>query len=311
MIWLCVYIYYQCQCSYRACSAIVAGSALLLGLRCRKPSASSIRNWVVKTGYYVYCQPPASGDWCLLVDESVSIGRERLLLILGVPLGGWGFSRPLSQQDTRVLYVGVAESWKSTAIEKELLALSKKLKVGYCLSDRGNNIVSAVKRAGMLHIHDCSHEWANHLETCYAGNEDFKGLMDKLCRVRKKWVLSKYSHLMPPKLRSKARFLNVFPLIEWIENILGAWGSVPPEAQEELSFLDTYKPQIEEWVVLKEVIKSMSLILKTEGMNKGTIDRCRSLLDIKCTIGATKEFSRLLQQSWEGYADCMEVEGSN
>jgi hypothetical protein len=277
----------------------------------RKPSASTIRNWVIKSGYYAYHLPVMRDNWCIIIDESVSIGKERLLLILGVPLSDWKFDKPLSHADTRVLYVGISESWKGDAIEKILVALSKKLTISYCLSDKGNSIISAVRKSSLLQIHDCSHEFANYLEICYAEDDVFKTLMSKISMVRKKWVLSNHSHIMPPKLRSKARFLNVFPLIEWIEAIWLNWDFIDPNAQCELSFLTENKYHIEEWIILKRVVKEMSMILKTKGMNSATLESCRNILNIECQIGATKRFSQLLQTSWKKYTTLLQVENSN
>jgi hypothetical protein len=256
-------------------------------------------------------QPPVSdGKWCVIIDESVSIGRERLLLILGVPLEKWTADKPLSQQDTHVLFIGIKESWKAEDIAKELDELSKKLSIGYCVSDKGNNIVAAVKKAGLIHINDCSHEWANILKCCYGENEMFKELMSKLSMIRKSGILSKFSHLIPPPLRSKARFMNVFPLIGWIEKIWENWDLLEVPFKEKLSFLDDCKSHIEELIVLKGVIGEMSTILKTQGMSRSSLDSCKKILKAKCLNGGSKMFSDMLQASWSRYDSILQQENS-
>ena len=307
LIALCLYVQSKCHCSYRACATIVAGCASLFDIKCRKPSASTIRNWIVKSGFYEYLQPPANdGKWCIIIDESVSIGRERLLLILGVPLNNWTANKPLSQQDTDVLFIGIKESWKADDIVKELEVLCKKISIGYCVSDKGNSIVAAIRKAGLIHINDCSHEWANFLECCYGENETFKLLMGKLSMIRRIGFLSSFSHLIPPQLRSKARFMNVFPLIEWMEKIWDNWSLLEPSIKEKLSFLNECKAHIEEWIILKEVIKEMSTILKIKGMRRQTLDSCKQILNAKCLHGGTKIFSDMLQASWTRYDSLLE-----
>jgi hypothetical protein len=311
VIALCIYVYSNCHCSFRACATIVAGCSLLFDIDCRKPSASTIRNWVIKRGYYEYLKPHASDEkMCIIIDESVSIGRERLLLILGVPLKDWTAKKPLSHQDTRVLFVGIKESWKAEDIAKELKVLSEKISIGYCVSDRGNSIVAAVKMAGLIHINDCSHEWANLLKCCHGENETFKLLMGKLAMIRRTGILSKFSHLIPPPLRSKARFMNVFPLIGWIERIWESWDLLEDSFKEKLSFLNDCKSQIGELIVLRDVIGEMSAILKTEGMSRSTLDRCKMILNAKCLSGATKVFSDMLQASWGRYDSILQQENS-
>ena len=86
---------------------------MFLEINCKRPSASSIRNWIIKSGYYIYQQPPTAGNWCVIIDESVSIGHEKLLLILGIPLSDWEFGKAIVHKDVSVLYVGIATSWDS------------------------------------------------------------------------------------------------------------------------------------------------------------------------------------------------------
>lgn len=247
-------------------------------------------------------------DWCLIIDESVSIGRERLLLVLGVPLKDWAFNRPLTHADVTVVKVAVSESWKSGDIQKIIGEITDAVKVRYIVSDRGNNIVSAIKKSDLPHVDDCGHEWARIMETLYAGNESFKALMANLGMIRKRWALGRYSHLMPPPLRSKARFLNVFPLITWIEEIWRKWDDIAEEGKQELSFLEEFRPHIEEWTILKTVVGEMARILKSEGLNSGTIERCKTMLDEKCTVRGTVNFAQIQKSCWERYLDMTKSE---
>ena len=66
----------------------------------------------------------------------------------------------------------------------------------------------------MLHIFDCSHEFAGELESIYEKDDQYMKLMKTMWMLKKKWVVSKYAQLMPPKQRTKARFQNSFPLID-------------------------------------------------------------------------------------------------
>jgi len=68
------------------------------------------------------------------------------MLVLGLRLNNWQFNKAISHQDVSVIYIGIASSWKSEAIEEALIRVAKKVKVSYCVSDRGNNIRSAIKK---------------------------------------------------------------------------------------------------------------------------------------------------------------------
>jgi len=186
--------------------------------------------------------------------------------VLGLPLDSWRFTRTIIHTDVTVLHIGIACSWKSAAITSILQALSSKIKIAYCVSDKGNNIMGAVKKMGWQHVYDCSHQWAKLLEKLYGASADFKALMHQLSRLRKRWVLSRYAHLMPPALRSKARFQNLFPLMDWIENIRLQDSKLPREARHALEFIEEQKALIDELIMLKKVIKQMGSLLKVRGL---------------------------------------------
>ncbi len=309
LIWLCIYIHTHSQISFRSCCTLLSATALLLNIKCRKPSASTIRNWVIKSGYHAYNQSSSdidNGNWCIIIDESVSIGKEKLLLILGLPLSNWQFNKPVSHQDVSVLYVGIAGSWKSKAIEEVLKGVAEKVKVSYCISDRGSSIMCAIKNLGILHIYDCSHEFAGGLKSIYGNDELFINLMKKMVMLKKKWVLSKYAHLMPPKQRTKARFQNIFPLIDWMEKLKSNWDILDPAIQKELAFLKDNEALIADLILLRNMIKEMSFIFKTEGMDKNTLQQCKAILEASGTTESTRNYGLWLQNMWLRYDTLLE-----
>lgn len=302
MVWLCVHLYRCCRCSLRNCSEVIAGVALTMQINCRKPSASSIRNWIIKYGYYCYegSANSHSGKWTVIVDESVSIGQERLLLVLGLSLATWKFERAVAHQDVRVLHVSIASSWKADQIARVLKEISSGIEVAYCVSDKGNNIMGAIKELGWVHIYDCSHQWAKLMEHLYEDTPDFRGLMEQLGLLRRRWVLSRYSHLMPPQLRSKSRFMNIFPLIKWIEDIRRYWFKLEEDAKRSVQFLQTYEQIIDELIVLKQAVTQMAELLKTKGISKATLKECACFL-APCKQGRPAVFKKQLQAAWNDY----------
>ncbi len=302
MVWLCIHLYRSCRCSLRNCSEVIAGVALIMQISCRKPSTASVRNWIIKYGYYCYegSENSYCGKWAVIVDESVSIGQERLLLVLGLCLDTWRFDRAIAHQDVRVLHVSIARSWKSEQIAGVLKAVSCNIEVSYCVSDKGNNIMGALKELGWLHIYDCSHQWAKLMEHLYEDTPDFRGLMEQLGLLRKRWVLSRYSHLMPPQLRSKSRFMNIFPLVKWIEDIRMHWFKLEEDAKGSLVFLQTYELIIDELIVLKQSVTQMAELLKTKGMSRATLKKCACFL-APCKQGRPVAFKKQLQAAWHNY----------
>jgi len=104
-----------CNCSYRSISKILAliGDCFELGLS-RYPCPNTIQNWVSKVGYFQLETLNKEGlkgkQMTLIIDESIRIGQEKLLLVLGlcsekIKVGALKFS------DVLVLHMQAKTSW--------------------------------------------------------------------------------------------------------------------------------------------------------------------------------------------------------
>ena len=284
IIWLSVWMQIVGKCSFRSCRHMVIGLGLYLGVQSRIPSASSIRMWVCKYGYYRYHQlKDTNSEWAIIVDESVNIGQERLLLILGVNLGdeqkkGWEFNRSLSSADVEVLGVEIATSWTSKAISERIDKLRESYKIAYGVSDEGNNIQGAWKLQNMLSINDCTHTWAKALENLYKDDANFIDFLRSVSALRKKWILSKSAHLLPPAMRVKSRFHQIFEWVNWSENIQEVWTKLSPEQQQELAFIQAHQPLLKALNTIQKLVKALNNILKIKGLSQATIEQSLALL---------------------------------
>ena len=110
-------------------------------------SPSTIRNWCLKMGLYCLSQPIEEGPYALILDESVEIGKEKLLLLLGVPLEKSSFLHPLSIQDVRVLTLKVQHSWKAEEVAQliEQTRTEHPITFSYAISDKGSTLRKALK----------------------------------------------------------------------------------------------------------------------------------------------------------------------
>jgi hypothetical protein len=114
-----VKLYIRCGCSLRRTEKI-----LRLFNECPNwgseeiPSPNSIGNWVVKCGYYIYetTGPEAFPEgYATVVDESMMVGSEKLLLTPGVASEKRG-DKSLTGSDVRVPDMSVKRSWNRTGI---------------------------------------------------------------------------------------------------------------------------------------------------------------------------------------------------
>lgn len=278
-IWLCVWLQLMGKLSFRGGRQVVVALGLYLGVKLRIPSASSIRIWVCKYGYFSYTSPKdTSASWALIVDESVVIGQERFLLILGVDINKWKFEKALCGSDVEVLGLSIAKSWKSEQISKEIENLRKCYQIAYVISDEGNNLQATWKKQGLKSISDCTHLWAKSLEKIYKEEVDYIHFCQGVTALRKRWILSKNAALLPPALRAKSRFHQVFQYVDWSIKIKENWHKLNEEQRQELCIIDTYQNLLFEWEILQKLVAKLNKILKIKGLSNDSIQQTRQLM---------------------------------
>jgi len=235
------------------------------------PSHTTIRMWACKLGYYqneFNCID--EGDWSLIVDESVSLGENRVLLVLGLRLDQWDFKYAARSQDIEVLHFGVSPKWKSEEISSILEGIMDKINVKYVVSDKGNNLMKSYKISDLLHIPDCTHALAKALEHYCKKCEEASSFLSQCGLLRQKWNMGKKTVYMPPSQRKKARFHNLAPITDWAKKVLVIIDTLPDEIQLHLSFLHEKQQWINEFDWINKMIQSINVILKTNGFNNKT-----------------------------------------
>jgi hypothetical protein len=253
--------------SLRSCRHCLASMYVYLGVSGRVPSHTSIRNWVCKSGYYrVQTSGVGQGEQVLYVDESIVFGSDKILLILGIPKAIIPDERSVSHSDIEVLYVGVSKEWQSESIESELVKIRQKRDVLYVVSDEGTNLRKAYKTGNFVHVEDCTHVLANHLKRIYGQSVLFESFRKLIGQSRKMYYLSKEkSGYMPPSMRGKLRFANIFPCVNWAEKCLTKWETLSPIIQKDLAFLKEHEAFIQELVEIEKAFKGTCEILKNKG----------------------------------------------
>jgi len=253
--------------SLRSCRHSLSCMFLCMGLNSRVPSHSSIRNWLCKCGIYrVKTQPKVSGDYVIYIDESITFGSEKILLILGIAKEKITFKRALSHEDMEVLYVGISKEWKGGKIGELLEKIAEDKNILYAVSDEGRNLVNAYKLLKNSHIRDCTHKLANYIKHLFEKNELFVSFRKLIGQLRKAWNLSKSkSDYMPPSMRGKLRFANIFPCVNWAKKRLAEWDDLSEEVQDKLNFLKENREFIQSLKEVEIIFKTVCNKLKTAG----------------------------------------------
>lgn len=259
---------------------------MYLQVHCKKaPSYSTGLIWVKKVGHYQLHKPKKQADdWIVIVDESIGIGQEKLLVVLGIRRRDIDFTRPLKMQDMTPLLTKSRESWKGADISIELERIKGDLGgIIYATTDSGNNIINALKASSINHVKDITHSIANILEKLYKKDDEFKSCCHQMGQMRFKNCCSKYAHLIPPNQRSKSRFLNIDIVSKWGMKVLNALdkNDMDGDQREQLLWMQQYRAFIIEMDLIITTIENISVLLKTNGLSKKSRNKCISLLK-KC-----------------------------
>ena len=259
--------------SLRSCRHTLACLYLCLGLSGKIPCHNSIRNWLCKLGSYrvnaLENNDITNPEYVIYVDESISFGSEKILLVLGLNTASIPTTRSLSHKDMEVLPIGVGKEWKGEHIAKEITKSVENKEVKYVVSDEGNNLKKAYKQLNYSHIKDCTHVFANYLKRLYKEEEDFKSFSKLIGKLRQKWNLSKdNSHYLPPSMSGKMRFANIFPCVNWSKKMLQNWEDLPIDVQEQILFLKQKSAFIEGLSQVEKIFKTTCEHLKNRGFGK-------------------------------------------
>ena len=247
------------------------------------PSYSSGMLWVKKVGYYCLNQPKTiADDWVLVLDESIGIGQEKLLVVLGIRASQIEFNRPLRIQDMEPIIIKSRKTWTGEDVCKELEA-SKALvgKVLYATTDGSGTLKKALRLAGIDHIYDVTHAIAIMLEKLYKKDVEFIEFTNLMGQMRLKLCCSQHAHIIPPNQRSKSRFLNIDILTGWGMKVLAALkkDNLTLQEKELLQWVGNRESYIEEMNQIIEVIEELSILLKNNGLSTDTKKKCLQIVN--------------------------------
>ena len=275
LVALAVFIVVHANGSLRCAAKTVGFVALLLGWKFATPSHTSVRRWVMRCGHYQLQGAAAlSGDYVALLDESIQIGREKLLLLLGVKIEtDRSHCQPPRVEDLTVLGLEVQASWTAAAVVDFLtrsLDRLPRVNVRYFITDGGTNLAKALSTKGFDVVADCTHVLMNAVKKLLAPDPVLRQLHAEVGQLRRRLLLTEWGYLLPPSLRDKDRFIRIFTLGKWIERIERWWPKLPPAAREHLAFLALARPRIQCMNEVRDVVERAAALLKSSGLNEAT-----------------------------------------
>lgn len=255
------------------------------------PSYGTVKTWIEKCGLSKYNGPVKDAtveDVCYIVDESISVNKQKLGLILECPAKPEG--KALTAADARVVGMSVKPSRDSEEIAKEIKAAADaNRKPSYIVGDGGKNLVGGAAVAGLTYHVDCSHHFANIMKKVYGNSEDFNNLSTAVGRTRRN-ALTETAYLMPPSMRTVARYMNLTAWLDWAYKIINVgYDRLNSKEKTAYSFLMSYADIISELRQDMSVINETLKILKHEGLSLSSTRCCEKLVSRNLLLGTPRQ----------------------
>lgn len=199
--------------------------------KCGKvPCYNTVENWMKKLGLSVYENdrtPCRGGKYAVVVDESIFINSEKLLLLLGIPAHHKG--EPVKHEDVTVVGMKVGKVFNGDDIKREIDESAREAGSSpeYIVNDQAHNLTNGVAKSGIAQHIDISHAMGTILKKVYGKQADFIAFTKLLGEVRLQYHLTDKAFLLPPNMRTIARFMNMSSWVDWGQHMLHAYSILP------------------------------------------------------------------------------------
>lgn len=275
-----------------------------LKLKPRLPSKDTIRGWLQRLGVARMKKTGKLKDAVWLVDETVQIGKEKVLAVLAVEREQFqNKGKPLAHKDMQVLAFRPATSWTGEDVAKVYSELSKVHgSPRAVITDGGRNLrdpIGTIKTRGRtpLALRDLKHFLANALEAEVGRSDAFQEYTKKIHLTISSVQQTELAHFAPPSFNRRSRFMNLQKHTKWFSMILwqldhpdsSARKTILPERmQEKLGWAAGFKSAVKSWIACQSVISGCLKFSNSNGIYRGAAKDMRAEVGHLATCSSSK-----------------------
>jgi hypothetical protein len=256
---------------------------------------------------------PFTNGLIWMMDTSITLGTGKLLSVLALDAHHYQLAGCAPGfQHVRCVAVAVAPSWSG----ERLAALLERIisvvgRPAAYLKDGGSELTKATdvlseRGLGSPVIDDISHAVANMLKRRYERHPQFSTFLSACSRVSSRLKHTVLACLTPPKVQTKARFMNVHRLVRWADRVLGLLPAGRAKAGSVVAKLRTYLDELPACRTLIRQFRDDAVallacqpMLKTRGLTHDTLTQCEPLMATMASVRVGQEFSRYLHHQLE------------
>ena len=273
----------QCSVSQRAAVAILQLLQPWLPGQPKAPHPNTARMWLLRLGLYeLKRDKPKADDWVWLIDQTLQLGPFKALAIVGVRHQQWlQDRRPLRHQDLTLLHLQPMQSATAQAVhqamQQTITAAGVPLQI---VSDGGTELLKAItllqqEHPQVISCADIKHKTALLLKKQLQADPCFAAFVQAANQARAAMNQTSLAHLVPPSLKTKARYLNLGAFIRWGQSTLRYLSCPWPveegepvdteKLQEKLGWLREYEQKVEQWSLLLRLAQQTEHYVRYHG----------------------------------------------
>jgi hypothetical protein len=255
----------------------------------KTPHHTTIQQWIWRNGCYnISTSLPSGNDWVAIGDLSFSMGKKKVLVILGVQMKQMEEkgSQRLSHRDVTILGLYPCDRSNGQFVHKSLKESAERVGGSFMATviDQGPDIKKGAtllrdeNQENMVILFDISHKLANLLERTLKNDRKWMAYSKALGKYKNRAQQTEFAALMPPAQRKIAKFMDVSQMVYWPRIITelkmkGNLDSIPENRfQEYLGWIDKFKADCYEWELLVGTIEMITMLVAEHGLSQGLCD---------------------------------------
>lgn len=273
------------------------------------PTHSVIRQWLMKLGLFKLQRTYSEGNWMLIVDSSIQMGPQKVLLVLGVRLDKLEKNYIPTYEDAEPLVMKIVKSSPGEVIEEVIIEAKRKVGcVRGVISDGGAEMKKGMRllnESGEISIHllDIVHLISNLLKNELSSDDNWQTFKQNSTHMTQVVKLSDLAHLSAPRLRSKERLMASVKLVKWACNLIAHIDSLRLQKKKKdpkVTWVLKHRKQLSIWRQLHDLAEMALVLVHNQGYHQDiSKEWSREIEKINFINRRTKAFSILIKSLLE------------
>lgn len=274
------------------CSKVASVLKVIFGeVTERTPHRTTIRNWFIRNGIHNLEKPiEKSDDLVAIGDITISLGKLKCLAILGTRIDKLEQRKDyiLNHQDVEILGLHITEKATGDFVQQSFEETRNRIGTDFLgiVIDQGAEMKKGCKQYQKGHInsiiiHDIKHKMSLVMEHALKKNFVWIEFNKKILETRRLIQQTEFAAMVPPRQRSKARFMDIGYILNWRTRVLEAKESgrldcIPQKRYEEyFGWLREYEKAFEDWDFMEGAVDMINSTCREHGLSDETYEYLR------------------------------------